>query len=158
MGERGPIGKRPDMRHGHRTAAEQAFDEVEPMPVVWPDVPPAPEPEPGRKPWPYDTGWHPIAVNWYSALAASAQSTDYQQSDVATAYVLAEDLSRHLSTFGPMGGNALSAFLSGCSSLLATAGDRRRVKMELARPNPEADTAHSGAVASISAARRRRSS
>lgn len=138
MGERGPVGKRPDMRHGHG-AQNDPFDEVTPMAVTWR--------EPGD--------WHEAAEAWYLSLQQSAQAIDYQQSDAETAWVLAEDLSRHLAWKGPMGGNALSAFLSGCSSLLATAGDRRRAKMELARPDAAGDSARDGAVASLSAQRRK---
>ena len=33
MGERGPVGKRPDMRHGHG-AQNDPFDQVAPEPVT----------------------------------------------------------------------------------------------------------------------------
>ncbi|MBO4241463.1 hypothetical protein [Pseudonocardia alni] len=69
------------MRHGHRSKAEKAYDEVTPMPVEWPEVP---------------ERWHYAARDWYLSLQWSAQVVDYQQSDVALAVILAEDLSRHL--------------------------------------------------------------
>lgn len=140
MGERGPVGKRPDMRHGHRTAAESTFDEVEPRPVTWP--------EPGAH-------WHGAAVRWYRSLAESAQSVDYQQTDIETAWVTAENLARYLADDRPMNGPAMTAFLSACTDLLATAGARRRAKLELARPDTVGDSAYSGAVASLAARRNR---
>ena len=135
MGARGPVGKRPDLRHGHRSRAEQtAFDEVEPRSVTWPDP---------------DPSWHELARDWYRSLGQSAQVAEFQQSDVMTARILADHVSRELSTRGPMTGNSLAAFLSGCSALLATAGDRRRAKLELARPDSDPDRHRLAAVSSI---------
>lgn len=135
-----PVGKHPAERHGHRTAAENSYDEVEGLPVNWH--------EPGEK-------WPDAARRWYLSLAQSAQAADYQQSDAETAWILAEDLARHLAFKSPLGGNAMTAFLSGCSSLLATAGDRRRAKLELSRPNAGQNDAAAGAVASLAARRKR---
>lgn len=123
------------MRDGHRSKAEDGHDEVTTMPVGWPEAP---------------ERWHYAARDWYLSLQRSAQVVDYQQSDVALAVILAEDLSRHLAyERQPAGGNAMAAFLTGCRELLATAGERRRLRMELARPEP-VDGAHLAAVASIS--------
>lgn len=142
MGERGPVGKRPDMKHGHRTAAELQHDEMAPMPVTWP--------EPGEH-------WDSAAVRWYRSLEESAQSIDYQQSDVSLAWVTAENLSRYLADDKPMNGPAMTAFLAANTDLLASAGARRRAKLELARPDGAADAAQDAAVASLAAKRRSKS-
>lgn len=140
MGERGPVGKRPDMRHRHESAERGGFDEVAPLPVTWTDP---------------SEHWHPAARRWYLALAQSAQAVDYQQSDAEMAWAVAENLARHLEYEGPMGGNAMAAFLSANTDLLASAGARRRAKLELARPDVGHDNAAAGAVASLAARRNR---
>lgn len=142
MGERGPVGKRPDMRHGHG-AQNDPFDQVAPEPVTWPEP---------------SADWHELARDWYLGLQQSAQVIDFQQSDIGVARIMAEDVSRNLHYRGPMSGNALSAFLSGCSDLLATAGARRRAKLELSRPNTGPSEAATGAAASLAAHRAKRSS
>lgn len=133
--------KDPRMRHGHRSKAENAHDAVPPgADLTWPEAP---------------ERWHHAARDWYLSLQVSAQVRDYQQSDVALAMILAEDLSRHLAyERQPIGGNAMNAFLTGCSALLATAGDRRRLRMELARPDTVHEGAHLAAVESIGARRK----
>lgn len=140
MGERGPVGKRPDLKHGHRTAAELDHDELAPLPINWP--------EPAGH-------WHRAAVAWYRSLGESAQAVDYQQSDVSLAWVTAENLARYLDDDRPMNGPAMTAFLSANTDLLASAGARRRAKLELARPDVGHDNAAAGAVASLAARRNR---
>ena len=41
-----------------------------------------------------DEGWHPVARRWFESLAASGQAVFYEASDWATAFVLAESMSR----------------------------------------------------------------
>jgi hypothetical protein len=82
----------------------------------------------------------------HSAVADAREATTNRP----LAVILAEDLSRRLVyERQPIGGNAMAAFLTGCRELLATAGERRRLRMELARPEP-VDGARLAAVASIS--------
>lgn len=102
--------------------------------------------------------WHPVAAQWYASLANSGQSWWYQASDWATAYVLAEEIHRQLSpqvvgitkdgdvikAHRPMG-NALAAILKGATNLMATEGDRRRLRIELERRAPA-----TGSAASVS--------
>lgn len=144
MGQRGPVGKPAGQKHGHRTRAEQAHDTISATidgdTLDWP--------EPGEH-------WHDYARDWYLALARSGQARDYTPSDVATAVVLAENLSRNLHYTGSMSGNALSAFLNGCTDLLATAGARRRVKLELDHDGgTDVADAHRAAVTSLTERRR----
>lgn len=141
MGARGPVGKRSDERHGHRTQAEQA------------GVTKAAGAAPCEAPPPRDT-WHSTARDWYLSLAASGQSAFYEPSDWATARYIAEAMSLNLEQ-GKFSAILFSAVLSGASSLLATEGDRRRLKLELERAPAEPDPAQETAVSNIADARAR---
>ena len=135
MGTRGPVGKRPDRRHGHGARADAVFDEVPSGAALeWP--------EPGGE-------WHDIARRWYLALRVSGPVVDYQQSDVEHAYALADNLARHLSEPFPVPAAAMSAFQSGANDLLATVASRRRVRMEIERNPGEHERAHVAAVESL---------
>jgi hypothetical protein len=95
-----------------------------------------------------DPGWHPVALAWYASLAVSGQHTFYEPSDWATAYLIAESISRDLNpqVVGvtdsgkvvtdviPMKGASLSAYLRAMTCLLVTEGDRRRHQVELVAP------------------------
>lgn len=103
------------------------------------------QPEPDEK-------WHPAAAQWYRALAESGQATFYEPSDWATAWLIAESISRDLKpqvvgvndetgepVFAviPMKGANLSAYLKAMTALLVTEGDRRRARLELERSQPD---------------------
>ena len=133
MGERGPVPKRTNQR---RRQNKPDGPDLATAPSVTVVEPPA-----------ADEGWHPVARQWYDSLALSGQSAFYQPSDWATAYVLAESLHRDLSpqVVGvnddgpvieaiPLKGASLAAYLKGMAVLLVTEGDRRRVRVELERP------------------------
>lgn len=116
-----------------------------------------------------EASWHPVAKRWFTALARSGQSRFYEPSDWATAFVIAESMSRELKpqpfTIGrgddaetvmvelPPKGASLAAWLKGMTSLLATEGDRRRAALELTRSKPVPEGG--GSVAWIDDARRR---
>ena len=138
MGLYGPIPKRADERR-----RRNKVDTTEVRMVGEVQVPPA------------DEGWHKIAKDWYESLAESGQSKFYEPSDWATAYVVAESLSREMkSQFvgvnddGPVfakipikGGN-LNAYLKAMQVLLVTEGDRRRLQLEIQRDRePRAEPA-----------------
>lgn len=92
--------------------------------------------------------WHSVARRWYEALARSGQATYYEPSDWATAYLIAESMSRDLNEqfvgftedgevireVLPLKGASLTAYLRAMSNLLVTEGDRRRLHLELDRP------------------------
>lgn len=119
--------------------------------------------------------WHPVAINWYESLPRSGQAVFYEPSDWATAYVLAETLSRELSPQPvmstdpqtgevtiewikmPIKGASLTAILKGMTALMVTEGDRRRLSIELERKRDldEAAAVAAGA-SSISQQRQRR--
>lgn len=99
-----------------------------------------------------DERWHPVAKQWFEALAESGQSRFYEPSDWATAYLLAESISRDLKpqvvgvhpetgkpvrATVPLKGSSLTAYLRGMTALMVTEGDRRRARLELERPSGE---------------------
>lgn len=154
MGERGPAPKRSDQRRRVNKPA---------TPVT--KAPAAVVTAPMRS----SSKWHPVAKRWFDSLAKSGQSQFYTASDWATAYVLAESISRELKpqpvTIGsgenaetimvelPPKGASLAAWLKGMGALLVTEGDRRRVALELQQPT--SPTEGGGNVAWIDDARRR---
>lgn len=99
---------------------------------------------------PPDPEWHPVARMWFESLAGSGQSVFYEPSDWATAYMIAESMSRELGSQPvvvgsgkdatvemhklPPKGASLAAWLKAMTSLMVTEGDRRRLRLELARP------------------------
>lgn len=135
-GTRGPVPKRTDQRLGHSTPARpttaRAASKV--------TVPAA------------DRAWHPIAKRWYAALRKSGQAVFYEPSDWATAYLVAESISRELNpqpmVVGrgdsaeiemvslPPKGTSLAGWLKAMAVLMVTEGDRRRLRLELERVGP----------------------
>ncbi len=156
MGTRGPVPKRSDARRRRNTPdipvtkvdlAQLASQEVE--------IPEA------------DEDWHPIAVTWYESLAKSGQAVMLEPSDWATAYVLAEALSRELQPQPvvvpgsngeagfvemhtlPIKGSSMTALLKGFAALLVTEGDRRRLSIELERERGRAAADAAAAAAGV---------
>lgn len=102
-----------------------------------------------------DGSWHPTAKRWYRSLARSGQSEHYEPSDWATAWLIAEAISRELEPQPVVVGRgrearvemvtvppkaaAMTAWLRAMTSLLVTEGDRRRARLELQRPVPVAE-------------------
>lgn len=156
MGARGPVGKRSDQRHGHRTKAE--LESVDHAPAAANVAGP-----------PANSRWHATAKRWYESLSASGQSVYYEPSDWATAYLIAESISRDLKPqfVGvneqtgepilqtiPMKGASLAAYLRAMTALLVTEGDRRRARLELER-QAQADEDEDAAVTALDAYRQR---
>lgn len=93
---------------------------------------------------PLRDGLHPLAVDWYTALAKSGQSRFYEPSDWAHAQVVAEAIDAFATE---RRANMLGAIMSASSNLLVTEGDRRRLRLELTRT--VADPDEEAAVASL---------
>lgn len=147
MGSRGPIGKRDAERRRRNDVGTTnlEYDENE-LDEYYPNGEWAKEigiDEDGV-PLP-DDNWHRVARMWYCSLKRSAQSLYYQDSDWAVAFMLAETLSRELKpkfvgwneeeakaeyAVSPISGTSLSSILKGMASILATEGDRLRVRLE----------------------------
>lgn len=94
--------------------------------------------------------WHPIARMTFESFQKSGQAIFYEPSDWATIFLLCEAIDRELQPQPivktdadgnqeiemhelPIKGATLNAMLKGFASLLATEGDRRRVRIELER-------------------------
>ena len=115
---RGPIPKRTEQRR--RRNQDAPVDRAAAGPRVSPP--------------PLREGLCDLAVEWYGSLAQSGQSQFYELSDWLMAQVIAEAIDEFASKpSGPL----LSQILSGSSVLLATEGDRRRLRLELVRDEPE---------------------
>lgn len=116
MGTRGPVPKRTDQRRR----------------VNKPEIQVSTAPASPADPEPADPEWHPIARDWYEALAESGQSVFYQKSDWATARYVADAMSRNLAA-PRFSAQLFAAVMAATTSLLATEGDRRRLRIELQR-------------------------
>ena len=116
--------------------------------------------------------WAQPAVDWYLSLSRSGQAIFYEPSDWMTAWLLAQQISlaleprpvqigtnaegdpQYRTMVMPMPGAALNAFLKGASALMATEGERRRLRIELDRKKrADAMISGDGKVASIAAKR-----
>lgn len=138
-GAGGPVPKRASQRRRRNKPA---------TPIK--QAPAAPEVKAPR----VDGKWHPVAKRWYKSLGESGQSKFYEPSDWATAYVIAESMSREFLSPEPPKGASLAAWLKAMSSLLVTEGDRRRVQLELERAG-SSEPEEAGNVSSIEAWRGR---
>ena len=115
----------------------------------------------------YRCGWHPTAEEAYWSLARSGQAIFMEPSDWMTAYLLCEMISRELKPkpivvsdsdgatsiewiLQPVNGAVMNAFLKGWASLMATEGDRRKLRIELERKKSKDAAASGGNVHSIS--------
>ena len=121
MGTRGPVPKRTESRQ-RRNVSEVDVKRADGAEDV---SQPAPDPD-----------WHPIASRLWESLGRSGQSRFYEPSDWAVAYSLMDDLSYYKAS-SKRSGQMLATIMSAMSSLLVTEGDRRRVQIELARPNAD---------------------
>lgn len=155
MAKRGPAPKRSDQRR--RVNKRPDDGGVDRAPGAGEVEPPAADPE-----------WHPIALAWFNSLAASGQSAFYEPSDWATAVFIAESMSRELKPQGlvykgeitsyhtmTVKASMLSALMSAMGNLMVTEGDRRRLRLELIRPQPDGDDGEGGSVTHIDDAARR---
>jgi hypothetical protein len=101
----------------------------------------------GGDPFPIQDHWHPMAVEWYEALADSGIREFYERSDWATAMIVAEELTHYLnSPTGRRSAQMLTALFSMMTSLGATEGDRRRMRIELEKPKPVLESASITAI------------
>ena len=94
--------------------------------------------------------WHPIPKLIFDSFTRSGQSIFYEPSDWATIFVLCETLDRELKPQPvvktdadgnqtiemhelPLKGATLNAVLKGMGSVMATEGERRKLRIELER-------------------------
>jgi hypothetical protein len=99
--------------------------------------------------------WHPIALRFWNSLKESGQADFFQASDWAFAWSLCDDLSYYKKPLVNRDGEEyhkrspemLKAIYAGMERLLVTEGDRRKARIELHEPEPEADDAALYAIA-----------
>jgi hypothetical protein len=101
----------------------------------------------GGDPFPVKDHWHPMAVEWYESLSESGIAAFYERSDWATAMIVAEELTHYFnSSTGRRSAQMLTALFSMMTSLGATEGDRRRMRIELEKPKPTVASASVTAI------------
>lgn len=111
--------------------------------------------------------WDPVAVQLYESMQRSGQAIFLEPSDWATIYMLCEQLSRCLEPQpivltdaegesriewhrAPMPGATVTSILKGLAAVMATEGDRRKLRIELERRTAtDAALGESGVVVSI---------
>ena len=98
--------------------------------------------------------WHPAARRWYRDLRRSGQARYYEPSDWSVAWLLAERMTRLRYDDAP---NAAgwAAVDAGMGRLLATEGDRRRLRLELVREDEQSMDDDDRADATVSDLRAR---
>lgn len=124
MGDRGPLPKRTQ----ERSRQDRPSDDRIPM---------AKGTAQGGDPFPIKEHWHPMATEWYQSLSDSGIAAFYERSDWATAMIVAEELTHYFNTStSRRSAQMLTALFSMMTSLGATEGDRRRMRIELEKPKP----------------------
>lgn len=132
MGTRGPVGKDPERRAGHRTKAEKAGDE---------NVPAA-----GQVRAPAENSrWSTSAKRWYRSLKASAVADRYEPSDWALAQHTCDLMTaeaKALESGTGLNGAIQRIIQTNMSSLLTSIADRRRAQLEVRRTGGPAKAAN----------------
>jgi hypothetical protein len=119
VGTRGAVPKRSDQRRRRNVGDEPDVVEISGAAVLVP---------------PLRDDIHPLAASWYAALAESGQSRFYEPSDWMMAQIVAEAIEVYATS---RKSTTLTGILAGSSLLLATEGDRRRMRLELTRATTE---------------------
>jgi len=89
----------------------------------------------GGDPFPVKDHWHDMAKEWYESLSDSGIAAFYERSDWATAMIVAEELTHYFnSPTSRRSAQMLTALFAMMTSLGATEGDRRRMRIELEKP------------------------
>lgn len=133
MGSRGPVPKRSESRRRRNKPGE---GELQVVRAAASDASGFVVPE-------ADGQWHPIASRLWESARVSGQSQFYEPSDWMMLFSLCDDLSRYKQSKS-RSAMMLASIMSGLSSLLLTEGDRRRVRVELARDADVSDEMSDG--------------
>lgn len=95
-----------------------------------------------------DPDWHPIARMIWDGAISSGQADWYQNSDLAVLYSICEDMSMYKDSKYKRSGQMLQTIMSTLGDLMMTEGDRRRVRLELQRPQ-EAEASYADVGKSV---------
>ena len=83
-----------------------------------------------------DDMWHPIAKMVWESARNSGQSEWYQESDLAMLWSICEDLSLYKLS-SRRSAQMLDVLMKSLGNLMMTEGDRRKVRLELQKPEGE---------------------
>lgn len=122
-GRSGSVPKRLAERMSHLTKAEIAEKKAAQAPGAAVVHVPCADPE-----------WHPIALRFYESLQESGQSQFFEPSDWGVAQYIAEAMSQSLRGHRIPSG-MFQAVMQATTELMCTEGTRRRLRMELQRPD-----------------------
>lgn len=143
MGLRGPAGKREEDRLGHTRAAAAAMVPVEKI-----------EFEKELKVLPPNPAWEDIATFAYEAFLDSPLNQYYAQTDIAFGWMAAQAI--HEAIVRPSSTKTMAA-----ESMMKTAmfseSDRRRVRIEITRKEPDKNPVADKNVTDFQARRQQRS-
>lgn len=129
--------KRSDERMGHRTKEEMTVDKIE---VGGPVRVPEPDPD-----------WHPIALYAWEAFVGSPLNIYYTETDLAFGWMACDAID---SAYLSKSAMKIQAAESMMRNALFNESDRRRVKIELTRKEPEENPTVEKNVADFRARRR----
>jgi len=88
-----------------------------------------------------------MAKDWYGSLSDSGIAAFYERSDWATAMIVAEELTHYFNTStSRRSAQMLTALFAMMTSLGATEGDRRRMRIELEKPKEQTASASITAI------------
>lgn len=154
----GPVPKRSQERR-RRNKGGDAGMEVETLEVDLGEVV-APEP----RPW-----WEDTVKEFFTSFIDSAQSQFYEPSDWQVLMMVCEQLDREVKPKPivtgegenqtvtmmrvPMPGSKMTSILKALSTLMATEGDRRKLRLEIERNNAKAELDPSNMPANVVALR-----
>ncbi len=133
MGSRGPIPKpAASRRRRNKDAPTSRSPAGQPAASSTPPTAPPARPRLQRP----NHLWHPVAKDWFEALADSGQARFYEPSDWAVGRFVAEAMSRCLRA-ERTSAQMVATVLSGASDLMSTESSRRRLRIELTRPEDD---------------------
>lgn len=125
----GPIPKRTEERTRRNTTTESGTSNQVTKGVAtsvsWPKADPA---------------WDDFTKDWYNGLKKSGMSDYYQQSDVAMARIIANEMSIYQRD-SRRSSMMFAALMTAMTGLGVTEGERRRMRIELEAPKEQKDTA-----------------
>lgn len=128
MGTRGPV---PKPSHQRRRRNKPAPGEPTATTVA--------APKPNVKVPRVSPSWHPAMKEWYRSLKRSRQSAYYEDSDWQAAHLAATIMSIELNEDGPVKAATWAEFNRVSANLLTTEGERRRLRVELNKPETAED-------------------
>lgn len=97
--------------------------------------------------WPKaDSAWDDYTTDWYNGLKKSGMSAYYQQSDVAMARIIANEMSLYQRDTSRRSSMMFAALMTAMTGLGVTEGERRRMRIELEAPKKQEKSASVTAI------------